>query len=57
MTHAMYTHGKVANGPVDLKEWQGRTVRRSIIRDLGQFKLWLFLEAADMENTGHQHPE
>lgn len=47
-SYAVYSHGKVANGPVDLKQWKGKMVRRSIVRNLGQFKLWVFLEAGEV---------
>jgi hypothetical protein len=49
-SYAVYSHGKLANGPVDLKQWKGKMVRRSIVRNLGQFQLWVFLEAGDVEN-------
>ncbi len=49
-SYAVYSHGKVANGPVDLKQWKGKNVRRSIVQNLGQFKLWIFLEAGE---AGH----
>jgi hypothetical protein len=41
----VYVHGRVGNGPADLKQWQGRTVRRSLIRKQGEFAVWLYLEA------------
>ena len=47
--YPFYTHGKLANGPIDLTQWQGRIIRRSIIRNLGQSKLWVFLEAEDLD--------
>jgi len=49
-SYAVYSHGKLANGPVDLKQWKGKMVRRSIVRNLGQFQLWVFLEAGEVEN-------
>ncbi|MGK0298537.1 MAG: hypothetical protein ACI9XC_002159 [Gammaproteobacteria bacterium] len=54
-TYPMYPHGKLANGPTDLKLWQDKNVRRSVIRNLGQFKLWVFLEAGDESHADHQH--
>ena len=47
-SYAVYSHGKLANGPVDLKQWKGKMVRRSVVRNLGQFQLWVFLEAGDV---------
>ena len=47
-TYPFYPHGKLANGPIDLTQWQGRTIRRSIIRNLEKINLWVFLEAEDM---------
>ncbi len=47
MSYAVYSHVKVANGPVDLKQWKGKHVRRSVVQNLGQFKLWVFLEAGE----------
>ena len=41
----MYAHGRVANGPIDLVQWDGRTVRRSFIREQGDLILWAYLEA------------
>ena len=41
----MYSHGRVANGPVDLLQWQGRTVARSFVRGEGHSELWIYLEA------------
>ena len=41
----MYVHGRVGNGPVDLVKWRGLTVRRSLIRELGEIALWTYLEA------------
>jgi hypothetical protein len=54
-TYPMYPHGKLANGPTDLKLWQEKKVRRSVVRNLGQFKLWVFLEANDESHADHQH--
>jgi hypothetical protein len=41
----MYAHGRVANGPTDLIQWDGRTVRRSFIREQGDLAFWTYLEA------------
>ena len=41
----MYAHGRVANGPTDLVQWDGRTVRRSFIREQGDLAVWTYLEA------------
>ncbi len=41
----MYAHGRVANGPTDLVQWDGRTVRRSFIREQGDLDFWTYLEA------------
>jgi hypothetical protein len=54
-TYPMYPHGKLANGPIDLKLWKEKIVRRSVVRNLGQFKLWVFLEADDISHADHQH--
>ncbi len=45
MSLPMYAHGRVANGPIDLVQWDGRTVRRSFIREQGDLILWTYLEA------------
>ena len=44
-TLPMYAHGRVANGPIDLAQWEGRVVRRSFVRRLGDFTVWTYLEA------------
>ncbi len=41
----MDEHGRVANGPIDLLQWQGRSVRRSFIRGSGHHAQWMYLEA------------
>jgi hypothetical protein len=41
----MYAHGRVANGPTDLLQWQGREVRRSFVRGEGKEATWIYLEA------------
>jgi hypothetical protein len=48
-TYPLYSHGRVANGPTDLIQWQGRTVRRSFLKDLGDFTLWIYLEAEPVQ--------
>ena len=45
----MYVHGRVGNGPVDLVKWRGLTVRRSLIRELGEIVLWTYLEVEPLE--------
>ena len=42
---AMYAHGRVGNGPTDLMQWEGRSVRRSLVRRLGDRDVWAYLEA------------
>jgi hypothetical protein len=41
----MDEHGRVANGPTDLLQWEGRSVRRSFIRGSGEHAQWIYLEA------------
>ncbi len=51
----MYAHGRVANGPTDLVQWDGRNVRRSFIREQGDLAFWAYLEAepiATPEDSG-----
>ena len=50
-TLQMDAHGRVANGPTDLLQWEGRSVRRSFTRGSGDHKLWLYLEAEPPEAT------
>jgi hypothetical protein len=45
MSLPMYAHGRVANGPTDLVQWDGRTMRRSFIREQGDLAFWTYLEA------------
>jgi len=45
----MDAHGRVANGPTDLLQWEGRTVRRSFVRGSGHHANWMYLEAAPRE--------
>lgn len=40
----MDAHGRVANGPTDLLQWEGRLVRRSFLRR-GESPVWTYLEA------------
>jgi hypothetical protein len=44
-TLEMYSHGRVANGPTDLLQWQGRMVSRSFLRGEGESMMWAYLEA------------
>ena len=48
----MYAHGRVANGPTDLVQWDGRTVRRSFIREQGDLAFWTYLEAEPIAAPG-----
>ncbi len=48
----MYAHGRVANGPTDLVQWDGRTVRRSFIREQGDLAFWTYLEAEPIATPG-----
>jgi len=45
MTLEMDSHGRVANGPTDLLQWQGRVVSRSFLRGEGDAAMWAYLEA------------
>lgn len=45
----MDEHGRVANGPTDLFQWEGRSVRRSFIRGEDHHANWLYLEAEPLE--------
>lgn len=45
-THEMDTHGRVANGPTDLLQWQGKNIRRAFVRGSGEHAVWTYLEAA-----------
>jgi hypothetical protein len=49
VTHPLYSHGRVANGPTDLIQWKGRTVRRSFLKELGDLTLWIYLEAEPVQ--------
>jgi hypothetical protein len=45
----MDEHGRVANGPIDLLQWEGRSVRRSFVRGNGDHAKWIYLEAQPRE--------
>ena len=45
-TLPMDSHGRVANGPTDLLQWQGESVLRSFVRGEGSAAKWIYLEAA-----------
>ena len=45
----MDEHGRVANGPTDLLQWEGRKVRRSFVRGSGHHANWMYLEAEPRE--------
>lgn len=47
----MYLHGRVANGPVDLLQWENLEVRRSFVRAAGDHDMWIYLEAKPRETT------
>ncbi len=53
MSLPMYAHGRVANGPTDLVQWDGRTVRRSFIREQGNLTFWTYLEAEPITTPEH----
>ena len=55
ITNPFYSHGKVANGPVDMGQWQDREIARSVIREISGFKLWVYLEGKDTEHSTHSH--
>lgn len=42
-------HGRVANGPTDLLQWRGLTVRRTILRGEADEREWIYLEARPAE--------
>jgi hypothetical protein len=48
-TLPMYAHGRVANGPTDLIQWQGRVIRKSFIRKQADVSLWMYLEAEPVQ--------
>lgn len=45
----MNEHGRVANGPTDLLQWEDRSVRRSFVRGSGEHAQWMYLEAEPRE--------
>lgn len=47
----MYSHGRVANGPTDLVQWQGRVIRRSFVRGQGDAMMWAYLEAEPLKEA------
>ncbi len=47
----MYAHGRVANGPADLLQWNGREIRRSFVRDGDDGPMWIYLEAEPREEA------
>jgi hypothetical protein len=49
VTHALDEHGRVANGPTDLLQWEGRTIRRAFVRGSDEKAVWTYLEAAPRE--------
>jgi hypothetical protein len=55
ITNPFYSHGKVANGPVDVGQWQDREIEKSVVRELAGFKLWIYLEAKDMVHSTDAH--
>ena len=52
----MYSHGRVANGPVDLLQWQGRTVGRSFVRGEGHSAMWTYLETEQIKELVAEKP-
>lgn len=48
-TMPMDEHGRVANGPTDLLQWEGRNVRRSFVEGDGEHATWSYLEATSPE--------
>ena len=49
VSRPMDEHGRVANGPTDLLQWEGRAVRRSFERGSGDKAKWLYLEAQPLQ--------
>lgn len=45
VTRPMDAHGRVANGPTDLYQWEGRYVVRSFVSGSGDGATWTYLEA------------
>jgi hypothetical protein len=52
----MDEHGRVANGPTDLLQWEGRSVRRSFVRGSGDNAKWIYLEAQPREVAAVSEP-
>jgi hypothetical protein len=50
-TYPLYSHGRVANGPTDLIQWKNRIIKRSFLKDLGDFTLWVYLEAEPIQSV------
>ncbi|MGY8813849.1 MAG: hypothetical protein ACKVHQ_03925 [Gammaproteobacteria bacterium] len=50
-TFPLYSHGRVANGPTDLIQWKNRIIKRSFLKDLGDFTLWVYLEAEPIQSV------
>lgn len=48
-TLPMDSHGRVANGPVDLLQWQNKSVARSFVRGEGHDAVWAYLEVEQPE--------
>lgn len=48
-THMLYEHGRVADGPTDLIQWQGREIRRSFLHHDGDRVVWAYLEAKPVQ--------
>ena len=46
----MDSHGRVANGPTDLLQWEGLHVNRSLIRDVEGERMLVFLQAGESDN-------
>lgn len=55
-TLPMHAHGRVANGPTDLLQWGGRTVRRSFVRPEGDSAVWTYLEARPIDAAAEAPP-
>ncbi len=52
----MFSHGRVANGPVDLLQWQGRDVGRSFVRGEGHSAMWTYLETEQTKELVVEEP-
>lgn len=53
----MDEHGRVANGPTDLLQWEGRKVRRSFVRGSGDHAKWLYIEAEPRDEPRDESQE